>query len=112
MNHPSLVHVMDGLPPFTVLDLNEDEVALINDDQDLLNTASLVSVENLRLQRRKLKICISLEADDFMLMLKRYGNLMYPVFLGTCPLFKALREVICALRDYSREARKFMTLST
>ena len=93
---------MDGLSPFTMLDLNEDEVALLNDDQYLLHTASLVSVEDLRLQRRKLKICIPLEADDFMLMLKRYGNLLYVVFPDTCPLFKALRELIRALRECSR----------
>ena len=60
INHPSLVNAMDGLSPFTMLDLNEDEVALINDEQDLLNTASLVSVEDIRLQRRKLNICIPL----------------------------------------------------
>ena len=71
---------MDGLSPFTMLDLNEDEVALINDKQDLLNTAYLVSVEDLRLQQRKLRICIPLEADEFMLMIKRYGNLLYDVF--------------------------------
>ena len=47
-----------------------------------------------------------------MLMLKRYGNLLYTVFLDTCPLFKAIMEVIRALREYSREARKCMTLST
>ena len=44
INRPSLVHAMDGMSPFTMLDLNEDEVALLNDDQYLLNTASLVSV--------------------------------------------------------------------
>ena len=47
-----------------------------------------------------------------MLMLKRYGNLFHVVFPGTCPLFKALREVIRAIRKCSSEARKCMTLST
>ena len=68
INFPSLVHTTDGLSPFTMLDLNEDEVALLNDEQDF-NTDSLVGVEYLRLQRRKLNICIPLKADDFMLML-------------------------------------------
>ena len=91
INRPSLVHAMEGLSPFTMLDLNGDEVELLNYEQDLLNTASLVSVEYLRFQRLNLNICIHLEADDFMLVLKRYGNLLYAVFLDTCPLFKALR---------------------
>ena len=80
INHPSLVNAMDGLSPFTVLELNKDEVALLNNEQYWLNTASLVSVGYLKLQHRKLSICISLEADDFILMLKRYGNLLYAVF--------------------------------
>ena len=46
-----------------------------------------------------------------MLMLKRYGNLLYAVFTDTCPLFKALKEVIRALCEYSREVRDRMTLS-
>ena len=94
INCLSLVHDMDGLLPFIILDLNEDEVALLNDEQDLLNTDSLVSVEYLRLQQHKLKIFIPLEADDFMLMLKRYGNVLYAVF------------------KCSREARKRMALFT
>ena len=88
INRLYLVHTTDGLSPFTMLDLNKDEVKLLNDEQDLLNTDTLVSVKDLRLQRRKLDIFIPLEADDFMLMLKRYGNLLYAVFPDTCPLFK------------------------
>lgn len=34
------------------------------------------------------------------------------VFSETCPLLKALKELIHALREYSREARKCMMLST
>ena len=80
INRPSLIHAMEGLSPFTIINLNEDEVALLNDEQDLLNPTYLVSVGDLRLQRLKLKIWIPLEAYDFMLMLKRYGNLLYTVF--------------------------------
>ena len=47
-----------------------------------------------------------------MIMLKRYGNLLYTIFLGTSPLFKAIKEVIRALREYSREVKKRMTMST
>ena len=47
-----------------------------------------------------------------MLMLKWYGNLLYDVFPYTYYLFKAIIEVIRALRYYSREARNRITLST
>ena len=80
INRLSLVHAMDGLSPLTMLDLNEDKVTWLNDEQDLINSASLVSVADLSVQHNKLKICIPTEAEDFMLMLKRYGNLLYAIF--------------------------------
>ena len=80
INRPSLMHAMDGLSPFIMLDLNEYQVAVLNDEQDLLNTASLVCVTDLRGQRNKINISIPAEADKFMLMLKRYANLLYSVF--------------------------------
>ena len=103
---------MAGLTPFAMLDLNEDQVAHINDELDLLNRASQVSVANLRGQRSKLKISIPAEENDFMLMLKRFTNLLYAVFSDTCPFFKAMVEIVRALKDHSREARKRMSLAT
>ena len=87
-------------------------MALLNDEQDLLNTASLVSVSNIRRQRNMIKISIPAEANEFMLMLKRFANLLYYLFTDSCPFFKTLLEVIWDLREYSREARKHMTMST
>ena len=75
-------------------------------------TASLVSIAELRVQRNKTKISVPTEADDFMVMLKRYANLLFAVFTDTCPLFKAMLEVIRALRGFSREARKKMSMTT
>ena len=40
---PFLVHAMEGMSPFTMLDLNEYDLVLLNDKQDLLKTASLRS---------------------------------------------------------------------
>ena len=112
INRTSLMQAMDGLYQFTMLDLNEDQVALLNDEQDLINTTSLVSIANLRGQQNKIKISIPAEADEFMLMLKRYANLLYVVFTASCYLFKALLEVIRALREFSREACERMTMLT
>ena len=71
---------MDGLSHFTMLDLSEDEVAMLNNEDDLITLASLVSVDDLRKQRERLKVCIPSEADEFMLMLKRYTNVVYAIF--------------------------------
>ena len=55
MNRPSLIHAMDGLSPFTMLDLSEDEVAMLNNEDYLITSASLVSVDNLSKKRKKRK---------------------------------------------------------
>ena len=40
MNIPSLLHAMDGLSPFTMLDLSKDEVAMLSNEDDLITSAS------------------------------------------------------------------------
>ena len=55
---------------------------MLNTEDNLITSASLVSVDDLRKQRKKLKGWISAEADEFMIMLKRYVNLVYVVFFG------------------------------
>ena len=112
ITRPSLLHAMDGLTPFAMLDLNEDQVAMLNEEQDLLNSASLVSVVDLRGQRSKIKISIPVEPEEFMLMLKRYANLLFALFSDSSPMFNAMVAIISALRDLSREARRQMTLAT
>ena len=97
---------------FKVLDLSEDNVEMLNNEDDLITSASLVSVDDLRKQRKKLKVWISAEADEFMIMLKRYVNLVYVVFSETWPMFKLLREVIFALRCIYRQAQKRVTMAT
>lgn len=112
INQPSLVHTMEGLSPFTVLNLNEDEVAQINDENDLLNCVSLVSIKDLKALRSKLKIYVPMEAEDCLLMLKRYTNVLFAIFSDTCPLFKCIKELILSLREYSRDTMKRVSLAT
>ena len=56
VTRPSLLHAMEGLSPFMMLDLSEDEVATINNKADLIQRASLVSVQYLRGLKRHMKI--------------------------------------------------------
>ena len=90
LTRPSLVHTIDGLSPFTMLDIDEDQVYLLNDKEDLINSAYLVSVNDLRAQRNKMKILVPVDATEFLTMIKRYKNLIYDVFSETCPLFKLM----------------------
>ena len=103
---------MEVLSPFSMLDLSEDEVALLNNKDNLITSSSLVSVADLRQQRKQKKVYIPAGADEFMLVLKCYANLVYAVFSETCPLFKVLREVIIVVRGLYYEDRKCTTMAT
>ena len=103
---------MEGLSPFLMLDLSEDKVVSINDEADLIHRASVVSVQDLRLFKRKMQINVPQTAEDFLLLLKRFVNLIFALFSKQSPLFKCVREVINTIMAYSREARKGMTMHT
>ena len=92
INRPSLLHAMERFSQFTMLDCSEDEVALLKIEDDLITSASLVSVADLRQQKKQKKVCIPSEADDCMLMLKRYANLVYVIFFGDLPTFQSVER--------------------
>ena len=56
INRPSLLYAMEGLSPFTMLDLSEDELELLNNGDDLTISASLVRVADLRQKRKQQKV--------------------------------------------------------
>ena len=63
-----------------MLDLSEDEVALLNNEDDLITSVSLVSIADLRQQQKQKKFCIPADADKFMLILNRHTNIVYVIF--------------------------------
>ena len=101
ISRPSLVNALDGISPFAMLDMDEDAFANFNDEDALLDAASLVSVADLRLLRQRLKAVVPVEAEDFLLLLKQFGNLLFALFSEHSPLFKCMWEIIWAYRGYS-----------
>ena len=99
---PSLINAIEGLSPFSTL----------NDEDDLLQRASLVSVQDLRALRTKQKICIPSDAHEFLTLLKRFGKLLYALFFDNCPLFQCITEIITALKTYSCEARERLNIAS
>ena len=63
INRPSLLHAMEGFSSFTMLDLNKDEVALLNNEDYLITSASLVREDYLRQQLKQQKFCIHADTD-------------------------------------------------
>jgi hypothetical protein len=112
VKRPSLLNATEGLSPFIVLDLDEDEVARINYAEDAIEQASSVTLEDITSFRKKVQPKVPTTADEFMLLLKRYANLLFAIFSRECPLFQCVVTVINALKDYSRAARGLMSTRT
>ena len=109
IRRPSILNALDGLSPFLMADLDEDEVARINDADDALSRASHTTVQDIKKLKNKLKASVPASAEEFMLVLKRFANLLYALFSHHCPLYKCIVRVIEALREFSRAAREAMT---
>jgi hypothetical protein len=107
---PAYIHAAAGLSPFAMVDLSEDDVALMQQDYDDLTSASSVSPSEYRAARAKLVAKTPEDGDSFMLMLKRYVNFLFALFQGASPLYKLVKGIVDALREYSPNARSKLTV--
>ena len=80
-----LVNTERGLSPFAMVDLIEEDMGLMQQDhKDLLN-ASLVSTLEVKETRTKLIESIPIDSEGFMMMLKRFSNLIFALLPSSCP---------------------------
>jgi hypothetical protein len=100
------------LSPFLCLELDEDAVAQINEDEDTLQRASHVTFQDLKNFKKKITPAVPEQAADYMLLLKRYANLLFALFSSKCPHFQCVLLIINALKTFSKAARENMTLRT
>jgi len=100
----ALANAAKGLSPFAMVDLTED-VAFMHQEADDMRKASAVSATEIRAARAKLAASVPKDADRFMLMLKRFRNLLFALFTSQCPLFIQIYDIIKAFREYSASAR-------
>ena len=112
ITRPSMATSNEGLSPFAVLDLDEDAVARINDADDALARASLMTFQDLKKLRNSNRSKVPESSDEFMLTLKRYANLICAIFSDDCPYFKCVNKIILSLKKFSRAARLSMTRTT
>jgi hypothetical protein len=109
---PSILNATEGLSPFIVLDLDEDEVAKLNYDDDAFNSASHTTVDDILRLRRKARARVPDSAENFMLTLRTFANLLFALFSHECPYLKCVIEVISAIKQFSRKAREAMSITT
>jgi hypothetical protein len=109
---PSILNATEGLSPFIVLDLDEDEVARLNYNADALHTASHTTVDDILKLRKKAQAKVPETAELFMLTLRTFANLLYALFSEDCPFLKCVLQIIKALKQFSRKARDAMSITT
>ena len=73
----ALVNAAKGLSPFAMVDLTEEDVAEMTQDFEDLKNATAVSTADYKTARSRLAAKILGDAEGFMLMLKRYANLLH-----------------------------------
>jgi hypothetical protein len=112
VNRPSLLYACEGLSPFQMVDMSDDEVASINADAEAIDNATSVSITDIQNLKKKMHAKVPSDATEFLTLLKRYANLLVALFSADCPLFKCVVTIITALRSYSPQARKAMTQAT
>ena len=95
-----------------MLDLNEDEVAALNDEEAAVDLASVVRPDDIKALKQKFVAKVPTEQDKFMLLLERYANLLFALFTEECTFFKCVIRIIKSLKEYSRNARSRLSLST
>ena len=60
----------------------------------------------------KLRAHVPETAEDFMLMLKRYTNLIFALFNSQSPMYQAMYDLVQALRNFSPQARQALSQQT
>jgi hypothetical protein len=109
---PSYSNATDGLSPFILLDLNEDEVADLNADDEAVALASSVTPNELKALKLRQKAIVPSSSEKFLLLLMSYANLLYALFGADCPLFLCVVRLVTAYKAFSRSAREKMSTLT
>ena len=98
-----------GLSPFVMVDLSKDGIAEIRQASDDLAKATSVSILDHKAPQAKVTAATPPDAHGFMLMLKRYTNLLFALFSAQSPLYIQMYSIVKALQDYSQVARDNLT---
>ena len=95
----ALVNAARVLSPFVIVDLTEEDVALIQQDHEDLLNASLLSTSEVKETRIQLIASMPTDLKVFMVMPNRFANLIFALFPLSCPFHKQVYAIIKALRE-------------
>ena len=94
------------------IEMDGDRVAQINEDDDDLAKASLVTIKDLKDFKRKMSPTVPTDDASFMKLLKTFGNAAFATFSKDSAQFTSAKLVITVLRQYSKGARESFSQRT
>ena len=106
------VNATKGISPFAMMDLTEEDVAIMREDFEDMAAATTLTAADYKAARSKLKAVVPDTAEDFLLMLRRFANLLFALFSSQCPLYKELHALIAGIKALSPNARSKFTKET
>ena len=105
----ALVNATKGLSPFAMVDMTEEDVAIMMESHVDMENATTLTAADFKAARSKLKPRVPDTAEEFLTMLRRFANLLYALFSSQCPLYKELIEIVSGLKTLSPNARAKLT---
>ena len=99
------VNATKGISPFAMLDMTEEDVAIMTEEYDDMTRATSVTAVEYNNARVQIKAQVPTSSEEFMEMLKRYTNLLFAIFSSQSPLYVELPAIIKALKSLSLNAR-------
>jgi len=109
--HPLFGNGMKGLSPFAMLDLSKDEVSDIMAIDAALQLVSTITVADYK-PKSSYYAKVPESAEDFIVMIKRFTNLLFALFGGACPLFLHIVNIVENILQLSKSAQDVITQST
>jgi len=108
---PLFGNAMKGLSLFSMLDLSKDEVLDLMAIDAALELASTTTVADYK-PKSSFYAKVPESVEDFIVMIKRFANLLFALFGGACPLFLHIVNIVENILQLSKSARDMMTQST
>ena len=92
-----------------MVELTEEDVSEMALEFEEIASATTILAADVKETRVNLAATTPRDADSFMLMLKRYNDLLLALFYNVCPLYLQIYEIVQAFRDYAPNARSKIT---
>ena len=94
----ALVNKAKGISPFALIDIFEEDIAVITQHNKDLQLATAVSDTEVRTARENVTYHTPASAEKFIMILKQYANLLQTLFIRQYPLYKQMYVIIKTLR--------------